>query len=191
MSAARVQNRVLTVLLALLLLGTIEVVAPATASAYALSGCRYTYKPVQYYLATSLPANVRSGFSSAASDWTSLTRADMTSALPGGLPRVNVVSSNYGSGAFEARVAEFQTCAGAPNGNQNVQVNSYYSYTAQRWRSIGGHEFGHALGLAHAGAAGAPCTSVPLMHPFTNDRYVRCGFYTPRADDINGIHQYY
>lgn len=192
MTSARAQNRFLGVLVAILFFAVLEVVRPATAQAYALSGCSYAYKPVQYYVSTALPSGIRTAFGYAAADWTRYSRADMTSVLSGGKPRINVVGSNYGN-VFEARVPNFNRCFGAPNGHLTVEVNTYFtSYSITRWRSIAGHEFGHALALAHAGAAGNPCGSaVPLMHPYTYDRYVRCNVFYPQPDDINGVHQRY
>jgi len=68
-------------------------------------------------------------------------------------------------------------------------LNTYYTdaYDTNGREQVQAHEFGHALGLGHAGAL---CAGIPIMY-FSSDRYFTCGIVTPQQDDVNGINAIY
>lgn len=74
----------------------------------------------------------------------------------------------------------------------NSYYNSYYtaSYSGQQDEDLIGHEFGHALGLAHSGT-GAACGNVALMYYMSTTEWNNCGLLGPQYDDMAGADAIY
>lgn len=80
----------------------------------------------------------------------------------------------------------YWNCTGGITSGGNSKYNQYYTdgYTATGKKQVVVHEFGHMLGLGHAGSS--TCSGQPIMD-YSSSRYFTCGHSTPQSDDVNGI----
>lgn len=80
-------------------------------------------------------------------------------------------------------------CSGSRSTSGSATYNTYYTngYSSTAKKQLMVHEFGHLLGLGHAG--GSNCNGQPIMY-LSSDRYFNCSHSTPQPDDTAGVNSY-
>jgi hypothetical protein len=181
------------------------VVAPQPASAYELIGCRYNASgnSLKWQDVTS-----RSSYASAA---TSSIGAWNSSSTQIGFTKVTsranlrIADGNFGSTGFDGILLDASGVNPSTDNPIRKCRNGFWTETNTAWfnrlytdnyssgkkLSVGIHEVGHALGLAHRPRPTGPCSDVSVMHNDTQRRYDVCGVNIVTPDDRNGANALY
>ena len=163
--------------------------APSPASAYTLTGCKFSSSTIPY-LVSGLPTGY--DLTSARGDWTVNTDVAgwTTSTIAA---RADFRFAYYGNVGWTGATSA-GTCPGRTNHSLTVSIrtNRTYtdSYSVNKRISVMSHEIGHALGLNHNNTS-SPCTSVVLMNGYDDQRFDSCGVYRTKSDDRAGANSLY
>ncbi|MBT2501227.1 M43 family zinc metalloprotease [Curtobacterium sp. ISL-83] len=171
--------------------------AAGSKSSYNLGACRHGgLRDRRWYNYTGVTGAYKTAVNTAVSQWNGLglgISITQTSSASGA--QFQVSAQNYGNVKWSGMAPFFDDC---PSGYYNrilpLNLNTYYlkNYTAQQKATTTAHEFGHNLGLRHVGddKDDYPCAKVALMNPGDTTRF-RCGVYSPKIGDVNGIKKKY
>lgn len=170
--------------------GVLGIVHAPDAHAYSKTGCHWAKgQSIAYSKPTYYPGTV----DNAASRW--------NAAGIGGMPKLysyngspvhgmEIIPANYGNVSWDGY--SYWNCSGGVTTGGNIKLNTYYlgqaRYTTNADIQVVVHEFGHMLGLNHAGSS--TCSGQPIMY-YSSDRYFSCGHVSPQTDDKNGLNSVY
>lgn len=171
--------------------------AAGSQSSYNLGACRHGgLKDRRWYNYTGVTGAYKTAVNTAVSQWNGLglgISITQTSSASGA--QFQVSAQNYGNVKWSGMAPFFDDC---PSGYYNrvlpLNLNTNYlkNYTAKEKATTAAHEFGHNLGLRHVGddKDSYACPKVALMNPGDTTRF-RCGVYSPKIGDVNGIKKKY
>jgi len=160
---------------------------PVPAFAYTTTGCKWHSTTVAYGQVND--SSYLSVEQSAATAWSTTNTPILFSFFPGSpVNGIEVAAGNYGSTGWDGY--SNWTCSGGISSSAFSRWNTYYTagYSNPARESVMVHEFGHDLGLNHAGSS--TCSGQPIMYT-SSARYFTCGHVVPQADDVNGVNAIY
>lgn len=152
------------------------------AHAWAATGCRFASGSVQYLQNTSgtyhTTANAAMNAMNSATDIFFYTRSDLQEQL-------RYYVQNDGASGYDG--LSTWRCSGGRTTYATSRLNTHYMASASTnlMRAIWTHEFGHAIGLAHAASSNV------IMYSCPRCVYNSYGYYTMQADDRNGVNSLY
>lgn len=187
-----------------LALGVAAAALPATpAMAYNTLGCKFgvSGNSLRWQDATN-SSSYASAATQAINAWNS-TSTQFNFAKVTSSPHLLVADGNFGAtwngASFSGIILDMNqqnpianSCGGGTWDTSIVAWwNRYYTnaYGATKKQAIIVHEIGHALGLAHTTSVG--CGTMTIMDWDIDAGFDSCGFWSPRADDINGANALY
>jgi len=169
-------------------------VATPEAQAYKKLGCRFNHSTItwgNYSPTASIP--YQSAWNNSISKWSSSTKVSFATST-----KLDILfyPANWNNVGWDGMSPGSDTCSGGistTGGGGYVYLNTYWAdrYVSAKRESVIVHEIGHWLGLAHVGDNNTACSSVVVMHPYTDSRWDRCQVNTPKPDDINGVNALY
>lgn len=153
-------------------------------NAYFTEGHKWENNTIYYYLDSSMSQKFKENYRTAANYWTNLTNITFTETFSWAGYMIKCEEANEADVYWDGWTNWWWDGYGYFC-RADIKINRWYDYDYNlMYVGVTGHEFGHALGLAHH-------EGPYIMTEWQSDRYDTHRVYYPQQDDIDGVNSLY